>query len=83
MWGVILLAIFALIYISAAFFAVRNKTVLLALASLVACALTIVSGLSIGILYFPAMLAVVVGWQVLGISRLWRYCFQPFPADQE
>ncbi|MDO8736600.1 MAG: hypothetical protein Q7K29_05890 [Thermoleophilia bacterium] len=85
-WGVFLLAVFALLYISTALSALLKKTVLLASTSLVACALTIVSGFSIGLLYFPAMLAIIAGWMMLGtlgIVRLWQYCFRPFPAEEE
>ncbi|MHB0914895.1 MAG: hypothetical protein ACYC4M_04325 [Thermoleophilia bacterium] len=82
-WGVFLVAVFALLYMSTALSALLKYTALLAITSIVACALTIVSGLSIGLLYFPAMLAVLTGWMVLGISRLWQYFLRPYQVEGE
>lgn len=82
-WGVFLLAVFALLYIFTALSASLRFTALLVITSVAACVLTIMSGLSIGLLYFPAMFAVMAGWMVLGISRLWRYCLRPYPVEGE
>ena len=71
-WGVIVLLIFALLYSSTAFFALRNRLVALALASSLALMLTVLAGFSIGLLYFPALLVVVVGWLTLGLVKLVR-----------
>lgn len=71
-WGVIVLLIFALLYSSTAFFALRNRLVALALASSLALMLTVLAGFSIGLLYFPALLTVIVGWLTLGLVKLVR-----------
>lgn len=80
-WGVFLLAVFALLYLSASLSASLKNKALLVITSVAACTLTILAGLSIGLLYFPAMFAVMAGWMVLGISRIWQYCLRPFPAE--
>ncbi len=71
-WGVIVLLIFALLYSSTAFFALRNRLIALALASSLALMLTVLAGFSIGLLYFPALLTVIVGWLTLGLVKLVR-----------
>ena len=71
-WGIIVLLIFALLYSSTAFFALRNRLVALALASSLALMLTVLAGFSIGLLYFPALLTVIVGWLTLGLVKLVR-----------
>ena len=71
-WGVIVLLIFALLYSSTAYLALRNRLVALAIASSLALTLTVLAGFSIGLLYFPALLTVVVGWLTLGLVKLVR-----------
>ena len=71
-WGVIVLLIFALLYSSTAFFSLRNRLVALAIASSLALLLTVLAGFSIGLLYIPALLMVVVGWLTLGLAKIVR-----------
>ena len=71
-WGVIVLLIFALLYSSTAYLASRNRLVALAIASSLALMLTVLAGFSIGFLYIPAMLMVVVGWLILGLAKIVR-----------
>ena len=71
-WGVIVLLIFALLYSSTAFLALRNRLVALAIASSLALMLTLLAGFSIGLLYIPASLMVVVGWLTLGLAKIVR-----------
>ncbi|MCI0828331.1 MAG: hypothetical protein J4N82_11370 [Chloroflexi bacterium] len=71
-WGVVVLLIFALLYSSTAYLALRNRLVALAIASASALMLTILAGFSIGPLYIPALLTVVVGWLTLGLGKMVR-----------
>ena len=71
-WGVIVLLIFALLYSSTAVLVLRNRFVALAVASSLAVILTFLAGFSIGPLYIPALLAVVVGWLTLGLVKIVR-----------
>jgi len=71
-WGVVVLLIFALLYSSTAYLALRNRLVALAIASASALMLTILAGFSIGPLYIPALLMVVVGWLTLGLGKMVR-----------
>ncbi|MCI0854881.1 MAG: hypothetical protein J4N91_10710 [Chloroflexi bacterium] len=71
-WGVVVLLIFALLYSSTAYLASRNRLVALAIASASALMLTILAGFSIGPLYIPALLTVVVGWLTLGLGKMVR-----------
>ena len=71
-WGVVVLLIFALLYSSTAYLASRNRLVALAIASASALMLTILAGFSIGPLYIPALLMVVVGWLTLGLGKMVR-----------
>ncbi len=70
--GVFVLLIFALLYSSTAYLALRNRLIALAIASSVAIMLTVLAGFSIGLLYIPALLTVVVGWLTLGLVKLVR-----------
>lgn len=72
LWGVIVLLVFALLYGSISFFAIKDQRLALAIASLLATAFTLLSGLSIGPLYLPALLAVCVAWLILGIAGILR-----------
>ena len=69
-WGVIVLLIFALLYSSTALLASRKRLVALAIASSLALMLTVLAGFSIGLLYIPALLMVVVGWLTLGLAKI-------------
>lgn len=69
-WGVAVLVIFALLYLSVAIFAIRRQRVPLAIASLLAVVVTLLAGLSIGPLYLPAVIAVLAGWMTWGLNRL-------------
>ena len=69
-WGVIVLLIFALLYSSIAFLALRNRLVALVIASSLALLLAVLAGFSIGPLYIPALLTVVVGWLTLGLAKI-------------
>ena len=71
-WGVVVLLVFALLYSSTAYLALRNRLVALAIASALALMLTILAGFSIGLLYIPALLTVVVGWLALGLGKMVR-----------
>ena len=71
-WDVVVLLIFALLYSSTAYLALRNRPVALAIASALALMLTILAGFSIGLLYIPALLTVVVGWLALGLGKMVR-----------
>ena len=71
-WGVIVLLIFALLYSSTALLASRKRLVALAIASSLALMLTVLAGFSIGPLYTPALLMVVVGWLTLGLAKIVR-----------
>ncbi|MCH8877534.1 MAG: hypothetical protein IIA89_12035 [Chloroflexi bacterium] len=71
-WGVVVLLIFALLYSSTAYLALRNRLVALAIASASALMLTVLAGFSIGPLYIPALLMVVVGWLTLGLGKMVR-----------
>ena len=71
-WGVIVLLIFALLYSSTALLASRKRLVALAIASSLALMLTVLAGFSIGLLYIPALLMVVVGWLTLGLAKIVR-----------
>ena len=61
LWGIIILLIFAGLYLSAAFFAWVGKKWLAGLISILAMALTILAGFSIGAFYLPSALAVLLG----------------------
>ena len=71
-WGVMVLLIFALLYSSTAYLAWRNRVVALAIASSLALMLTVLAGFSIGLVYIPALLTVVVGWLTLGLAKIVR-----------
>ncbi len=71
-WGVIILVLFAVLFSTVAFLAFKRMYIALAAASILAVVLTFLAGLSIGPLYLPAVIAVVLGWIVLGIARIIR-----------
>jgi hypothetical protein len=69
LWGVFILLLFALLYSSTWFFSYRGIYNLVGLLCLVAVAMTFRTGM-IGLLYFPSVVAVVVGWLLLGLGKL-------------
>ena len=71
-WGVRVLLIFALLYSSTALLASRKRLVALAIASSLALILTALAGFSIGLLYIPALLMVVIGWLTLVLAKIVR-----------
>lgn len=70
LWGVIVLAVFAMLFVLIGIFVFRQRLDAAAITSLLAVVLTFLAGLSIGPLYLPAVLGVVVGWALLGLGRL-------------
>lgn len=69
-WGVIVLVIFALLFSLAGFFVLRKRFLAAGVTSVLVLLLSYLAGLSIGPLYLPAVLGVVVGWAFLGLTRL-------------
>lgn len=70
LWGVIVLVIFAMLFILIGIFVVRQRLIAAAITSLLAVILVFLAGLSIGPLYLPAVLGVAVGWAISGLTRL-------------
>ena len=77
LWGVFVLIIFALLFSSIGVFATRNRYSMLALFSLLAMTLTFLAGFSVGPMFFPAVLAVALGWIGLGLEKLLRLKNRP------
>ena len=75
LWGVIVLVIFSGFYLLALRVAWRGKYRALAVMGVVAVALSIVTGFSIGAAYLPAALGLFVGALVLHSSRF-RWCLR-------
>ncbi len=73
LWGVIVLVIFSGFYLLALRVAWRGKYRALAVMGVVAIALSIVTGFSIGAAYFPAALGLFIGALVLLSSRFGRF----------
>ena len=73
LWGVIVLVIFSGFYLLALRVAWRGKYRALAVMGVVAIALSIVAGFSIGAAYFPAALGLFIGALVLLSSRFGRF----------
>ncbi len=71
-WGVIVLVLFALLFSIVAFLAFKRMYLALAAASILAIVLTFLAGFSIGPMYLPAVLVILLAWIVLGIARLFR-----------
>ncbi len=69
LWGVLVLVIFSGFYLLALRVAWRGKYRALAVMGVVAIALSIVAGFSIGAAYFPAALGLFIGALVLLSSR--------------
>ena len=70
LWGVCVLAIFAGLYLLAVQLAWRSRYTALAILSVIAIALSIVGGFSIGGVYLPAALGLFVGTLLFLSSRL-------------
>ncbi len=69
LWGVFVLAIFAGLYLLAVRLAWRSHYIALAVFSVVAVALSIIAGFSIGGIYLPAALGLFMGTMMLLSSR--------------
>ncbi len=72
LWGVFVLAIFAGLYLLAVRLAWRSHYIALAVLSVVAVALSIIAGFSIGGIYLPAALGLFMGTLMLLSSRWLR-----------
>ncbi len=72
LWGVFVLAIFAGLYLLAVRLAWRSHYIALATLSVVAVALSIIAGFSIGGIYLPAALGLFMGTMMLLSSRWLR-----------
>jgi hypothetical protein len=80
-WGVTLLILFAVLYIATGALALWRRLIILAVMSLAAAALTVITSLSIGLLYFPALYAVIIGWIIVGIAKMIRMSQQAAGDD--
>jgi hypothetical protein len=69
LWGVIVLVLFAGLYIGAFYLARQSAYRTLAILSLVALILSYLAGFSIGLFYLPSALALLVGTGLLWLSR--------------
>ena len=69
-WGVIVLLIFTVLFAGVAISYSQSHLVLSGVLSLLALLLTGLAGLSIGLLYLPAALLILLGWMLRGIIRL-------------
>lgn len=69
-WGIDVLFIFALTFSSTWLFASRTRYGLLAVFSLAGVVLSLLASFSIGILYYPSALAVIIGWLLITFARL-------------
>ena len=70
LWGVVVLVIFAGLYLLAVHFAWRSSYIALTVLSVIAIALSIVTGFSIGGLYFPAAVGLFIGAMIFLCYRL-------------
>ena len=70
LWGVFVLVIFASLYLLAVHFAWRSSYIALTILSVTAIALSIVTGFSIGGLYFPAAVGLFIGAMIFLSDRL-------------
>ena len=69
LWGLVVLLIFALFYLLAVRLAWRSRYTTLAILSVVAIALSIITGFSVGVIYLPAALGLFVGTLMFLASR--------------
>ena len=72
LWGVLVLVIFSGLYLLSVRIAWRGNYMALAIVCVVALALSIVAGFSIGGAYLPAALGLLIGTLVLLLCRLLR-----------
>ncbi len=70
LWGILWLVVFSGIYVLAVRVAWRGNHMALAITSVIAVALSIVTGFSIGAAYLPAALGLVIGTLMFLSSRL-------------
>jgi len=70
LWGIFVLVIFAGLYLLAMRLAWRSNYIALTILSVIAIALSIITGFSIGGLYFPAAIGLFIGALILLSSRL-------------
>lgn len=71
-WGVFVLVLFALLFSIVAFLAFKSMYLALAAASILAVVFTFLAGFSVGPMYLPAVLVILLAWIVLGIAKLFR-----------
>lgn len=69
-WGVVVLVIFAALFVLVAFLALRKRYVASAVLSVLAGILVLLAGFSVGLFYFPAAAFIVLGWLALGVHWL-------------
>lgn len=69
-WGVLVLSLFGALYAGAAVLYAQDRRAFAAVLSLAAIALTILAGLSIGLLYVPAGVLTLIAWILLAIASL-------------
>ena len=69
-WGILILLVFALLFSSTWVFAARKLYGLLAISSFLSMVLTFLATFSIGPLYYPAVLAIIIGWALLAFEIL-------------
>ncbi len=70
LWGVFVLVVFAGIYLFAVQLAWNGRYIALTIVSVITIALSIIAGFSIGGIYFPAAVGLVVGALILLSARL-------------
>ncbi len=70
LWGIFVLVIFVGLYLLAMRLAWRSNYIALTILSVIAIALSIITGFSIGGLYFPAAIGLFIGALILLSSRL-------------
>ena len=70
LWGIVVLVVFAGIYLFAVRLAWNGRYIALTIVSVITIALSIIAGFSIGGIYFPAAVGLVVGALILLSARL-------------
>ncbi len=70
LWGVFVLVVFAGLYLLAVHLAWRSNYIAVTILSVFAIALSIIAGFSIGMLYFPAAVGLLIGALIFLSSRL-------------
>ncbi|MQC25894.1 MAG: hypothetical protein DWG76_00375 [Chloroflexi bacterium] len=69
-WGVVVVLAYAALYYAPLHFYRRERPGAAAVFGAVTLALTVLAGFSIGLVYFPAALALLLGLVVMGVRRL-------------